>query len=323
LGKAKISGPSANHRTAESPEIQQSPDLRYPDIGDDSTYVNHDEDLDLDQGPGSDVMTSNSPPTSARIERVSHNPRYFDSPRIGHSQRSTDGRPVPNKSAPTARRFLDKQTNAGVVSPISQYDSQIAGRQHTALGKRPRIYDGSDLETDDEFEEDTHDVDPRRRIEKPQQSRPAAKRQRPQGSPESEERQSLQLTRNESNGGQNHRQSESSKVIRRARSDESDNMEENIAPDKSISPPRTDSRWAAANSEAANRTVKVRKANQRWSDAEDERLIHLMGIWGAAYSTIKKQDGACPPADGGPLLESRSQVNCKDRARNLKKKYLR
>ncbi|KAJ5124170.1 uncharacterized protein N7515_007995 [Penicillium bovifimosum] len=316
LGQVDNPGPLANGRTAKSPEIQQSPEPRYPDIGDDSTYVNHDEDLDPAHGPGSDIMTSDSPPTSARIERVSHNPRYFDSRRDGHSQRSTD-------LAPASRRFLDKQTNAAAVSPISQYDSQVADKEHTTLGKRPRIYDGSDLETDDEFEEDTHDVDPMRRLDKPQQSRPAAKRQRPQDSSQVEERQHLQSTLDELSRRQDHHQPKSSGVIRRAPSMESDNMtDQETTLDRSVPPP-TQSRWAATNSVAAARSLKIRKTHRRWSEEEDQRLIHLMGIWGPSWATIKKQDGACPPADGGPLLESRSQVNCKDRARTLKRKYLR
>ncbi|KAJ5555054.1 hypothetical protein N7535_007498 [Penicillium sp. DV-2018c] len=273
-GQVDTPGPSTHRRTAKSPEIQRFPEPRYPDIGDDSTYVNHDEDLDLYQGPASEVMTSNSPPTSARIERVSHNPRYFDSPRDRPSQRPT---------APATRHFLDKQSNAGVVSPISQYDSQVADKQHTALGKRPRVDDGSDLETDDDFEQDTHDVDPMRRVEKPQLNRPAAKRQRPQAD----------------SGG------------------------DEITHGRTASPPRTLSRWEIANSEAADLLGKGRKTYRRWSKAEDDRLIYLMGKWGTAFATIKKQDGACPPANGGPLLEGRTQVDCKDRARNLKKKYLR
>lgn len=314
VGPASISGPSANVGAAEPREIQQSPDPRYPDIGDDSTYVNNDEDLDLGQHSESDVVTSTSPPASARIERVSHNPRFFDSPRDANIQQANTEHSLADDDVPVARRFLDKQRNAGVVSPISQLDSQSAEKRHTVLGKRAQSAVDSSDESDNEFQVDSHDIDPRRRVEKPQQSLPAAKRPRPQDNIE---------YGNKQGDDSSHRQT-STQVTRRAQTAGiADDTDDEVAPESLAPRPSTQSRWQTANLEAASRNQTARKTNYRWTDEEDERLIYLMGIWGTSFAAIKKQDGGCPASEGGPLLERRSQTNCKDRARNLKRKYIR
>ncbi|KAG0154036.1 hypothetical protein PDIDSM_1415 [Penicillium digitatum] len=307
--QANNPGPSASIGATESFEIQQSPELRYTYIGDDSTYVNNDEELDLGQGPEPDIITSTSPPNSARISHISHNPRFFDSPRNEKTQRSV----------PVGRRFLDKQNNAGVVLPISQYDTQGPG-SFTVLGKRSRNVDDSDDDSSDEsdieFEQNTQNVGPRRRVEKPQQNLPAAKRQRPQENAVSAGEQ-LQSHINKS-FHHNSNSTQSSEGAQRADSDYV--TDEETAVEQHEPPPSTQSRWATSNSQAAMANLRVPKASHRWTEEEDERLIYLMGIYGTAYAAIKKQDNACPPSEGGPMLERRSQVNCKDRARNLKKK---
>ena len=301
-------GPSA----AASFEVQQSPELRYTDIADDTTYVNNDEELELGHGAEPDIMTSTSPPNSARISHVSHNPRFFDSPKDENTQRSV---PVP-------RRFLDKQSNAGVVSPISQYDPEGAGN-FTVLGKRNRSVDDQDDDSSDEsdveFEQNNQNVDPKRRVEKPQQNLPATKRLRPEDNAVSAEER-LQSNINKSF----HHNSNSSQISRRAQTADSDDItDEETTVEQHEPPSGTQSRWAASSSQAAIATRKVPKTSHRWTEEEDERLIYLMGIYGTAFAAIKKQDNACPPSEGGPMLERRSQVNCKDRARNLKRKYLR
>lgn len=307
---------SSVNRGVDSVEIQQSPELTYRDIGDESTYVNNDEDLDLGQGPEPDVMTSTSPPASSRISRVSHNPnpRFFDSPRDEHTQ----------QSVPIARRFLDKQSTARVVSPISQYDTQSPGNQFTVLGKRNRNADAPDNDSSDgsdiEFEQNNQDVDPKRRVEKPQQKLPAAKRQRPEDNAGSV----AERLPSSINQSFHHSQPSSAQGPQRVQRAESDDITDDETTVEQYEPStRTQSRWATSNSQAALVNRRVPRTNHRWTDEEDERLIYLLGIYGTSYAAIKKQDNACPPSEGGPMLEHRSQVNCKDRARNLKRKYLR
>ncbi|KAJ5520062.1 hypothetical protein N7463_000515 [Penicillium fimorum] len=250
-------GPSDGRRV-EPLEIQQSPELRYADIGDDSTYVNNDEELNLGNGPEADVITSTSPPT--RLESVGA----------------------------------------------------------TVLGKRNRnvddLDDDSSDESDNEFEQNNQDVDPMRRVEKP-----AAKRQRSQDNGRSTSAQ-FQAEINRSF----HHRSNSAQLFQRVQSADSEDVtDEETAVEQHEPPSSTQSRWAASNAQAAIINRAVPKASYRWTEEEDDRLLQLMAIFGTAYAAIKKQDNACPASEGGPMLERRSQVNCKDRARNLKRKYIR
>lgn len=61
-------------------------------------------------------------------------------------------------------------------------------------------------------------------------------------------------------------------------------------------------------------TYQERKA---WTPAEEQRLFDLIGIHGPAYSKILKDDKDDPI----PLLQSRSQVQLKDKARNIKMSF--
>lgn len=49
----------------------------------------------------------------------------------------------------------------------------------------------------------------------------------------------------------------------------------------------------------------------------------LVARHGTQWAAIQRQDSICPASDGGPQLTGRTQVNMKDRARNIKQKYLR
>src|SRR3954470_8917525 len=84
-----LPGPSTFNRESPEREIQQSPDLTYPSLAEDSTLHNNDEELDLSREQESGIMASTSPSASARINRVSHNPgRWFDSPGDERTQRT-------------------------------------------------------------------------------------------------------------------------------------------------------------------------------------------------------------------------------------------
>lgn len=308
-----LPGPSTFHQEFPEREIQQSPDLTYPGLADDSTLHNNDEELDLSRGQESGIMASTSPSASARINRVSYNPgRWFDSPGDESTQRTATQRPPARNTLPAGPRFIDAQESRAQVSPISSIYVQSAERQRAVSSdvnqkKRARRTSySSEFSDDTAFEEDDRDVD--RRAEKPQQNFPAAKRQRTEASARSESvAQQLQSNLNETSQSQQP-SAEAAPVSE---------SPANGTAEKSASTTRWEARL---NRHSGGHT---RKANNRWTEAEDERLLQLMAKFGSSYSQIQKHDNLCPATAGGPKLESRSQVNLKDRARNLRRKFTR
>ncbi|KAJ5918278.1 MYB DNA-binding domain protein [Penicillium verhagenii] len=61
----------------------------------------------------------------------------------------------------------------------------------------------------------------------------------------------------------------------------------------------------------------------KWCQAEDDRLLSLMKVYGTAWTKIISEDKLCPESAGGPILaiRNRDDQNCKDRARLLKQKF--
>ncbi|KAJ6087290.1 hypothetical protein N7467_006204 [Penicillium canescens] len=308
-----LPGPSTFNQESPEREIQQSPDLTYPSLAEDSTLHNNDEELDLSREQESGIMASTSPSASTRINRVSHYPgRWFDSPGDESTQRTATERPPARNTLPAGPRFIDAQESRAQVSPISSVYVQSAERQNTVPSdanqkKRARRTSySSDFSDDAAFEEDDRDVD--RRAEKPQQNFPAAKKQRTEASTRSESAaQQLQSSLNET--GQSQQPSAEAAPVNGSQADDT--------AEKSAST----SRWEAQlNRHSGGYT---RKANNRWTEVEDERLLQLMAKFGSSYAKIQKHDNLCPATAGGPRLESRSQVNLKDRARNLRRKFTR
>jgi hypothetical protein len=328
-----LANPTSQPRPSASKprEIVESPDQTYLETEDEPTYVNNDEELDLDQDHEGLVMASTSPSVSARINRVSHNPnRYFHSPEGRSLRRSIEGSSGANEKSNAARRyFIEKQNNAGKVSPISYTDTQSAEKRRdmpplTNTKKRANPFNntssGSDDESDD-FEQDSRHA-----------SRRPEKRPRVPGSASDDRaRQQLQLSLNEARQT-DQEPSISSRLNRAQREEDSEEITDGeasnpqlpqVAP--SLPPPASamGSHWAKVNARSAAANLSGRKATHRWDEAEDERLLALMAQFGTSYATIKREDNAFPASEGGPLLDRRSQVQCKDRARNLKKKYIR
>lgn len=63
--------------------------------------------------------------------------------------------------------------------------------------------------------------------------------------------------------------------------------------------------------------VQVRKA---YSDAETERLVEMVALYGTKWARILNEDQHHPQ---GPLLQNRNQVQLKDKARNIKLEFLK
>jgi hypothetical protein len=82
-------------------------------------------------------------------------------------------------------------------------------------------------------------------------------------------------------------------------------------------------------SSSARHTVTSTKPFTRWTPSEDARLIRLIeenGLGkskGQNWNKIELQNDAQPVREGESRIEGRSQVQLKDRARNLKIRYLR
>ncbi|KAJ5114784.1 hypothetical protein NUU61_000543 [Penicillium alfredii] len=309
-GSRREKSPSRGETSRPHNEIPQSPEPRFPDYGDDSMF-NHDEELDLGRSQRNEVLESTSPPGSARINQVSHNGRFFDSPRRTRGQ------------GPSTRpAFIDRQINATRVSPVSQdTDPQSAERrqaQVNALQSRKRAREESpDFDSDSDSDSDDFDQDGReidisdRRAQKPQQTRPVDKRPRNNDSPASGAGDQLQ---------------QSLVVYSQPAPNQSPRAVEVHSPPEPVSsgaPPSSQSRWTVRNVPGAGIGLPARPMTKKYSQEEDDRLIRLIESHGTKWAQIKREDELCPPSDGGPKLHYRTQVNLKDRARNLKIKFLR
>ncbi|KAJ5306323.1 hypothetical protein PENANT_c017G00349 [Penicillium antarcticum] len=306
-------GPFTLDQETPEREIQQSPDLTYPGLADDTTLHNNEEELDLSREHESGFMASTSPSASARINRVSHNPgRFFDSPDDEITQRTATQRPPAKKSFPAGPRFIDAQESRAQVSPISssyglsaerERPERPAPREANQKKRARRLSYSSDLSDDDAFEDDNRDVD--RRAEKPEQNLPAAKRQR-----------------TEAGTGLGSAAEQLQSSLDRTTQSQAEVVSSNASQADSTAERFTDSRWKANMKRDVAKST-TRKANTKWTEEENARLLELMAIFGSSYSKILKEDGVCPASDGGPKLQGRSQVSLKDGARNLRRRYER
>ncbi|PIG83736.1 MYB DNA-binding domain protein [Aspergillus arachidicola] len=225
-----------------------------------------------------------------------------------------DGPSRAAKKSEQASRFIDRQANAHRVSPISQsVDPQSAERRHTELqSKKRRRYESEDEESDGEFSNYNRPVDTaRRRAEKPAQPN---KRQRIEEHDES----AAQLL----NG-----LAETTRRTSIPESPEAAPRSTNPVRESPEAAPRSTNPVPVSSS--ARHTVTSTKVPVRWTPAEDKRLIRLIeevglgGPKGSGWCKVASQNEAQPVREGESRIEGRNQVQLKDRARNIKIRYLK
>lgn len=295
-------------------EIPQSPPPRDPVLM--ASFVTEDESLNLG-GLEAEAEATTSPAMRRAHE---NNNFFFDAHDPGQTRTSPSPsfavlRTIMEGPQRTTRTWIDHQPNAQRVSPISE--SQSAERPRAAPAPplpRKRPHPETDTEdSDDGFDQDDRAIDTAaRRAEKPPQAHPVDKRPRVEHSTESDAAHQLQEGLTASS--QAHRPAHALFSAPRQVS----------TPLAEEQPP---SRWRTANTASDEQpTLRLPPAGvgkNTWSEAETERLIMLMARHGTAWAEIKRQDDLCPSQDGGPMLTKRTQVNLKDKARNLKEKFLR
>lgn len=309
--------------SAQVDEIPQSPPPRHPEprrsqlfvARDSQSSVPEDESLNLG-GLEAEAEATTSP--AMRRTHGNHG-LFFDSPGrdetpVSVPRSTADIRNIIMGRQPQPRTWIDRQPNAHRISPISESQSVERPRPSAAppiSRKRPRPESDSE-DSDDGFDQDDRDIDTAARRAQKSPQAPVVKRPRIQQSTESDAAHQLQESLTASSQSQ-----QPARPLPIASTQVSTQLAEEQ--------PR--SRWLAANSVAGEQPtfeLNYRSSGKNtWSDAETERLIMLMARHGTAWAEIKRQDDLCPTQDGGPMLTKRSQVNLKDKARNLKEKFLR
>lgn len=216
------------------------------------------------------------------------------------------------------REFIDRQDNATRVSPISLSSGTPAAQQHNAR-KRKRTEEHDDESEDEEFSRDERAVDVMsRRAQKPEQ-RP----KRPRlfnyndfdDGPDQQLQTSLhdELTRSTAAQGRDTSSSPRSSMTATSRAV---NTQQRPATQSRTSVLRESERLPP-------RAPRPAVARRRWTAEETERLITLVGRHGISWAQIKREDDLWPTYRGGPKLQGRTQIQLKDKARNIVNECIR
>lgn len=313
-------------------EVAQTPEaeLRYPPHDNDDTLINEGEELDLSKHRENELMQSTSPPGSERTRQVSYNQgRFFDSP--------AENRFRPINEPQQRRTLLDQQDDRVRVQWSSEGDSQLTERRRsqpapTSQGPGKRGRDETADDSDDDYNDDSDDAFER---PEPKIDKMAHKVQKPQQPPNKRQRRSTEGSSGAADQLQDDlitsshpQQNQSQPTSTQPASTQVESPQQGWtqtarARIDSIEPSPSQSRWSQANNPVSSASHAVPNMRRRWTADENERLILLIGRHGTSWAEIKLQDDICPRADGGPKLQGRTQVNLKDRARNIKRGYVR
>ncbi|KAJ5624402.1 hypothetical protein N7510_000711 [Penicillium lagena] len=300
------------------------------------------DEVDLTGRQQHEIMESNSPPGSARINQVSHTSvpgRFFDSPQAASSRRvagpSNDevlrlmNEPTPRPGPSSRAAFIDRQSNAERVSPIS-HDTDVWSAERRrdqaeplATRKRPRQESPDDDEgSNDDFDQDDRQIDTaeRRAQKPPQRSHPVEKR--PRFSSETDAantqlQQSLNVFSHTSHPTAPQPVGSHSAASRPAGPSRITALQMSQS-EVSNPTPAPIGPWATSVFTSRSDQDGRQRPKKTYSQEEDERLIFLIGKYGKRWSVIEKEDSFCPVDEGGPKLKGRNQVSLKDRARNLR-----
>lgn len=304
-------------------EVAQTPEseLRYPPHDNDDTLINDGDELDLGNSRTHELMQSTSPPGSERTRQVSYNHGlFFASPARARFRA--------NDEAAQRRTLLDQQENRTRVNWSSEDESQLTERLQSQAnptrqetGKRRRDEeeeesDNSDDDSDDAFEQ----TEPARGMPLSQARRlvqQSRKRQRTTTDEESSAADQLHGDLMASSIARQHRTQSASEQQPASQEEPFNTSRARL---EVIAPPSSQSRWSQAN-DPVSHEAHLPNMRRRWTADENERLILLVGRYGTRWAEIKAQDDICPRSDGGPKLQGRTQVNLKDRARNIKKAH--
>ncbi|KAJ5396507.1 hypothetical protein N7509_004620 [Penicillium cosmopolitanum] len=304
-------------------EIAQTPDedMQYPPHDNDDTLLNDGEELDLGSYRRYELMQSTSPPGSERARQNYNRGRWFDS-----SPRNQ----FTSINEPQQRRtLLDQQEHRTRINFSSEDESQLTekrmsqkspAKQETAKRRHDEVENDSDNDdSDDAFDPPESKMvlvsngasklleisNKRQRINTTDEDSSAA----------DQLHDDLRATRDTN---QTQRKTSRQPASTQVQSPEPESSRIARARSEAVNPPPSQSRWSQAN-DPSSATITAANMRRRWTADENERLIQLIGRHGSAWAQIKAQDDICPRSEGGPKLQGRTQVNLKDRARNLKR----
>ncbi|KIV80455.1 hypothetical protein PV11_07953 [Exophiala sideris] len=244
---------------------------------------------------------------------------------------------------PKKRSLLDRQPNAEKVewSEVPEEPTPPPARAHKRLRQDSAQ---SEDEEDDEFEVDTRIAQRRQANQADGTRRPLAPlysiREQPAVEEDAQPPRQPQTTRSSAPQRQNILPS-ASQPLRSSTQPQKPLQSSRPAPETRLPPSTAPARARASaplsppppveyervNHEAKLKTQQYKmlkgpqiQARKVWDGAQTRRLIELIELCQTSFSTILSEDLAHPD---GPLLQSRTQVQLKDKARNIKMNFLK